>query len=295
MTTAGSSTESARKVRWRAPARLDVIRHDRSPLATVSHKYGYGLMDAAAMVTLAEQWTNVPPQHVCQTPADTSDRPIPNGFGQKLEVVVETDACTGSAHEIRFLEHVQCRISLRFAPRGNLRIRLTSPSGTQSVLLFERPRDVLDSSFDDWPFMSVHFWGERAAGRWKLEILNAGNKRVNKAGSSSRLCYFYVGWRLCLYLFVCFRLLSRTGRNFEKVATRFLRHGHESCPSTFAHSDCQARFVAVCNGLCRHDREGRAWRRVPFTGRHSARHDVYQHRTESRPVGRTASTGHWHF
>ncbi|MFO0089394.1 MAG: proprotein convertase P-domain-containing protein [bacterium] len=36
--------------------------------------------------------------------------------------------------------------------------RLTSPSGTQSVLLFERPRDVLDSSFDDWPFMSVHFW-----------------------------------------------------------------------------------------------------------------------------------------
>ena len=89
----------------------------------VSHKFGYGLMDASAMVTLAEQWTNVPPQHVCQTPADTSDRPIPNGFGQKLEVVVETDACIGSAHEIRFLEHVQCRISLRFAPRGNLRIR----------------------------------------------------------------------------------------------------------------------------------------------------------------------------
>ena len=80
-------------------------------------------MDAAAMVTLAEQWTNVPPQHVCQTPADASDRPIPNGFGQKLEVVVETDACAGSAHEIRFLEHVQCRISLRFTPRGNLRIR----------------------------------------------------------------------------------------------------------------------------------------------------------------------------
>jgi len=61
--------------------------------------------------------------------------------------------------------------------------RLTSPSGTQTVLLFERPRDVLDSSFEDWPFMSVHFWGERAAGRWKLEILNAGNKRVNKAGN----------------------------------------------------------------------------------------------------------------
>ncbi len=32
--------------------------------------------------------------------------------------------------------------------------------------------------------MSVHFWGERAAGRWKLEILNAGVKRVNKAGTT---------------------------------------------------------------------------------------------------------------
>ncbi|KZS13967.1 furin-like protease 2 [Daphnia magna] len=158
----------------------------------VSHKFGYGLMDASAMVTLAEQWTNVPPQHVCQTPADQSDRLIPSGFGQKLEVVVETDACAGSAHEIRFLEHVQCRISLRFAPRGNLRIRLTSPSGTQSVLLFERPRDVLDSSFDDWPFMSVHFWGERASGRWKLEILNAGVKRVNKAGILKK-------WQLVFY------------------------------------------------------------------------------------------------
>ena len=92
-------------------------------LLIVSHKFGYGLMDAAAMVTLAEQWTTVPPQHVCQTPADNSDRIIPNGFGQKLEVVVETDACVGSAHEIKYLEHVQCRISLRFAPRGNLRIR----------------------------------------------------------------------------------------------------------------------------------------------------------------------------
>ena len=64
--------------------------------------------------------------------------------------------------------------------------RLTSPSGTQSVLLFERPRDVLDSSFDEWPFMSVHFWGERAAGRWKLEVLNAGVKRVNKAGRTRK-------------------------------------------------------------------------------------------------------------
>lgn len=93
----------------------------------VSDIHECGLIVASAMVTLAEQWTNVPPQHLFQTPADASDRPIQIGFGEKLEVVDETDAHTGSAHEIRFLEHVQYRISLRFAPEGNLRMRSVNP------------------------------------------------------------------------------------------------------------------------------------------------------------------------
>lgn len=73
-------------------------------------------------------------------------------------------------------------MSLRFFPRGNLRLLLTSPMGTTSTLLFERPRDVLSSNFDDWPFLSVHFWGEKADGRWTLQIINAGNRRVNSPG-----------------------------------------------------------------------------------------------------------------
>jgi hypothetical protein len=36
-------------------------------LSTVSHRYGYGLMDALAMVQLAEQWTTVPQQRICTT------------------------------------------------------------------------------------------------------------------------------------------------------------------------------------------------------------------------------------
>lgn len=80
------------------------------------------------------------------------------------------DACGGTLNEVRFLEHVQCKISLRFFPRGNLRILLTSPMGTTSTLLFERPRDVISSNFDDWPFLSVHYWGEKAEGRWHLQV-----------------------------------------------------------------------------------------------------------------------------
>lgn len=74
------------------------------------------------------------------------------------------------------------QVSLRFFPRGNLRLLLTSPMGTTSTLLFERPRDVLNSNFDDWPFLSVHFWGEKAEGRWTLQVINAGSRHVNSPG-----------------------------------------------------------------------------------------------------------------
>ncbi|CAG2240268.1 FURIN [Mytilus edulis] len=33
---------------------------------SVSHSFGYGLMDAGAMVRLARNWTKVPPQHICE-------------------------------------------------------------------------------------------------------------------------------------------------------------------------------------------------------------------------------------
>ena len=33
---------------------------------SVSHSFGYGLMDAGAMVQLAKNWTTVPPQHICE-------------------------------------------------------------------------------------------------------------------------------------------------------------------------------------------------------------------------------------
>lgn len=45
-----------------------------SCLFTVSHRYGYGLMDAGAMVELAQSWTNVPTQRTCQINAFSGTR-----------------------------------------------------------------------------------------------------------------------------------------------------------------------------------------------------------------------------
>lgn len=105
---------------------------------------------------------------------------------------MEVGGCQGSLNEVRFAEHVQCKISLRFFPRGNLRIDLTSPLGTTSTLLFERPRDVVSSNFDDWPFLSVHYWGEKVDGTWTMTVHNGGNRHVNQPGILKK-------WQLIFY------------------------------------------------------------------------------------------------
>lgn len=40
----------------------------------VSHSFGYGLMDAGAMVKLAKRWKTVPAQHKCEIKAPYSDK-----------------------------------------------------------------------------------------------------------------------------------------------------------------------------------------------------------------------------
>ncbi|XP_050425333.1 neuroendocrine convertase 1-like isoform X2 [Adelges cooleyi] len=160
----------------------------------VSHKFGYGLMDGGALVTMAEQWTNVPPQKVCRTKEDNKQRWIDPNPGSVLSVSMDVDGCHGnSENTVNYVEHVQCLISLKFFPRGDLRIVLTSPMGTESVLLFERSLDVTSSTFDDWPFLSVHYWGEKIVGQWQLKI----TRRM--ANSTAKSPGILKKWQLIFY------------------------------------------------------------------------------------------------
>lgn len=140
----------------------------------VSHKFGYGLMDAEAMVKTALRWKTTPPQVVCRTSVDNKERLIQ----EDLFVSMSTSACAGTDNAVNYLEHVQVRISLKFQPRGNLRITLISPSNTASHLLMPRPRDTDEDTFDKWPFMTVHFWGEKPQGTWKIIIRNENRRRI---------------------------------------------------------------------------------------------------------------------
>ena len=54
--------------------------------------------------------------------------------------------------------------------RGHIAVHLTSPNGTVSTLLGYREDDDSTGGFDDWPFMSVMFWGENPRGQWTLKV-----------------------------------------------------------------------------------------------------------------------------
>uniref|UniRef100_A0AAR2KMS0 P/Homo B domain-containing protein n=1 Tax=Pygocentrus nattereri TaxID=42514 RepID=A0AAR2KMS0_PYGNA len=134
----------------------------------VSHSYGYGLLDAAAIVSLAKNWTNVGPQQKCVLSLVSE----PRNIGNHLVISKSVDACAGKPNFVSSLEHAQARLTLSYNRRGNLAIYLISPQGTRSTLLAQRPHDYSSEGFNDWAFMTTHSWDEDPRGEWTLEIEN---------------------------------------------------------------------------------------------------------------------------
>ncbi|XP_034639601.1 furin isoform X2 [Trachemys scripta elegans] len=153
----------------------------------VSHSYGYGLLDAGAMVTLARNWTTVGPQRKCIIDILTE----PKDIGKRLEVRRKVDACLGKASSIGRLEHVQARLTLSYNRRGDLAIHLTSPMGTRSTLLAPRPHDYSGDGFNDWAFMTTHSWDEDPSGDWVLEIENTSE--ANNYGTLTKFTLVLYG------------------------------------------------------------------------------------------------------
>ncbi|ELK25782.1 Furin [Myotis davidii] len=153
----------------------------------VSHSYGYGLLDAGAMVALAQNWTTVAPQRKCTIDILTEPRDI----GKRLEVRKTVTACLGEAGHITRLEHAQARLTLSYNRRGDLAIHLVSPMGTRSTLLAARPHDYSADGFNDWAFMTTHSWDENPSGEWVLEIENTSE--ANNYGTLTKFTLVLYG------------------------------------------------------------------------------------------------------
>lgn len=99
----------------------------------VSHLYGFGMIDANAMVHLAKAWTNVPEQIKCEVEHEKASMTVSPGTSEFLALKVGKEC-----NDIKYLEHVQALLTLKAQRRGEIEIFLTSAKGTQSCLLSNR-------------------------------------------------------------------------------------------------------------------------------------------------------------
>ena len=127
-----------------------------------NHKYGAGLINTQAAVTMASSWTNL----VVKTSTSSAQT--------GLSVAIPDNNATGitrsfdlSASNLR-VEQVALTLSATHASRGHLAVTLTSPSGMVSRLA-ERHADTGDN-YSTWTFSSVRCWGENSQGIWTLRV-----------------------------------------------------------------------------------------------------------------------------
>uniref|UniRef100_A0A8P4GGC4 P/Homo B domain-containing protein n=1 Tax=Dicentrarchus labrax TaxID=13489 RepID=A0A8P4GGC4_DICLA len=212
---------------------------------TVSHLYGFGLVDAEAMVLEARKWMTVPHQHTCSQ--------IPE---RRTSSITTTGCSEDPEQHVDYLEHVVVKVLVVHPRRGDLEINLISPSGTRSQLLAKRLFDSSNEGFRNWEFMTVHFWGERAEGTWTLEIIDSPSKLRNAEVLGKSIIYCQ------LTLFVCVCVLCRTCVShcplgyYEDIVSRRCRRCYKGCERCAARSagDClscrRGFYLNILNSSC---------------------------------------------
>lgn len=143
-----------------------------------SDYYGFGLMDTAAAVEAARDWTNYGPEKQILEDSGEVNLPIAD---------VRTSAVTSMLHVNQpsdfYTESVVIYLQVEHQSRGNLEVTLVSPSGTQSVLTAGGYRESTQLSREQrWKLMTVKNWGEDPNGVWVLTVRDTKEGSYKAAG-----------------------------------------------------------------------------------------------------------------
>ncbi|KAI9272524.1 peptidase S8/S53 domain-containing protein [Sporodiniella umbellata] len=144
-----------------------------------NHKFGYGKLDAYALVEAAKSHKIVNKQTWLEFPNPVKKRNIPDSSGQRSRKALKstvkvTEGMIKAAGLLR-LEHVTATVNIDHDRRGDLVINLESPSSVKSELATQRTLDKSKDGIRDWKFMSVKHWEENPIGDWILSVYDVGN------------------------------------------------------------------------------------------------------------------------
>lgn len=147
-----------------------------------SRDVGYGLVDATAAVRLAETWDAQSTTSNLMTVTGEAEAGLSLGTGEGLALSTITMSAGLS------VEHAQVVLDLNNADSSDLVVVLTSPSGTQSVLL-DAPgmKEIYPSNF---AMTSTQYLGESSQGTWTVSVYD-----TKQDGSSAT----FGGWTINLY------------------------------------------------------------------------------------------------
>ncbi|MBI5944985.1 MAG: S8 family serine peptidase [Chloroflexi bacterium] len=154
----------------------------------LNHQYGFGIVDAAAAVTMAKTWTNVGPAYAISSGVIPVNEPLLNPSDPPVVVYYPVTSTFNVPQNIK-LEHVEVVFNSTHDFRGDLRVTLTAPSGIISTLAAPRLNDS-GSNFTNWKFMSIRDWGESSAGTWTLAVTDESGGTGNGT---------FDNWELILY------------------------------------------------------------------------------------------------
>ncbi|KAK1236417.1 pheromone processing endoprotease [Marasmius sp. AFHP31] len=164
-----------------------------------SYKYGFGALDAGLFVTAAKEWRNVKPQAWLKMPTVihgdgkmTEDQQYSGGIpitqltdpqregersdpnaGVKSVITVTKEMLQTANFET--LEHIQVKVWIHHARRGDVEVEIVSPNGILSVLGGRRADDADADGYPGWTFMSVKHWGENPVGNWTIRVSDQSN------------------------------------------------------------------------------------------------------------------------
>lgn len=126
----------------------------------INHKYGFGRVDARRAVGVAATW-----------PKTWAEQTVE--YSQMVSLTIPDDDPVGVGASITVpdqmrVEYVEVIFDAAHTYRGDLRVTLTSPSGTESILA-DLHEDFTDH-YVSWRFGSVREFGERSRGTWRLDV-----------------------------------------------------------------------------------------------------------------------------
>ena len=136
----------------------------------VSHKFGFGAVDAGAAVSLALNWSSSGVETNASFGPYTPNLDIDNGPSTWTEFNLSVPV------DLR-LESVDIFVDITHDARGELDIVLQSPSGHESWLAEEHTDNNAD--YSNWRFGTVQHWDESSQGDWTLKV------RDSVSGSNS--------------------------------------------------------------------------------------------------------------